>query len=86
MIFALFKFIKISFLFIIINGDKMKIRLGYACVPVTINETSSHSLTYTHYKRLGDKANEKLDGVIKNNFESLEKILKYNIKNDITII
>ena len=62
----------------------MKIRLGYACVPVTINETSSHSLTYTHYKRLGDKANEKLDGVIKNNFESLERILKYNIKNDIT--
>ena len=61
----------------------MKIRLGYACVPVTIDETSSHSLTYTHYKKLGNKGNEKLDSVIKRNFESLEKILKYNIKNDI---
>ena len=56
----------------------MKIRLGYACVPVTINETSSHALTYTHYKRLGDKGNDKLDSVIKTNFESLEKILKYS--------
>ena len=62
----------------------MKIRLGYACVPVTINETASHTLTYTNYKKLGDKANNKLDMVIKSNFESLEKIFKYNIKNDIT--
>ena len=62
----------------------MKIRLGYACVPVTIDETASHSLTYTNYKRLGEKGNEKLDNVIKSNFESLEKILRYNIRNDIT--
>ena len=62
----------------------MKIRLGYACVPVTIDETSSHSLTYTNYKRLGSKGIEKLDSVIKSNFVSLEKILKYNIRNDIT--
>ena len=62
----------------------MKIRLGYACVPVTIDETSSHSLTYTNYKKLGHKGNDKLDSVIKSNFESLEKILKYNIRNDIT--
>ena len=61
----------------------MKIRLGYACVPVTIEETSSHSLTYTNYKKLGIKGNDKLDSVIKSNFESLEKILKYNIRNDI---
>jgi len=61
----------------------MKIRLGYACVPVTIDETSSHVLTYTHYKRLGDRGNDKLDSVIKSNFESLEKILNYNIRNDI---
>ena len=62
----------------------MKIRLGYACVPVTIDETASHSLTYTNYKRLGSRGKEKLDSVIKSNFESLEKILKYNIRNDIT--
>ena len=61
----------------------MKIRLGYACVSVTIDETSSHTLTYTNYKRLGKRANEKLDSVIKNNFDALEKTLKYNIKNDI---
>ncbi|MDO4963349.1 MAG: UV DNA damage repair endonuclease UvsE [bacterium] len=61
----------------------MKIRLGYACVPVSIDETSSHNLTYTNYKKLKDKANEKLDYVIKQNFSSLEKILTYNIKNDI---
>lgn len=62
----------------------MKIRLGYACVPVTIDETSSHTLTYTNYKKLGKHAFEKLDKVIKSNFEALEKILKYNIRNDIT--
>lgn len=61
----------------------MKIRLGYACLPVTINETSSRTLTYTHYKKLGNKANERLDEVIKSNFKSLESILKYNIKNDV---
>ena len=61
----------------------MKIRLGYACVPVTIEETASHTLTYTSYKRLGAKANDKLDSVIKSNFKSLENILKYNIRNDI---
>lgn len=62
----------------------MKIRLGYACVPITINETSSHTITYTNYKKLGKIGNQKLDKVIKSNFESLENILKYNIKNDIT--
>jgi len=61
----------------------MKISLGYACVPVTITETASHTLTYTNYKKLGSKGNDKLDSVIKINFESLEKILKYNIRNDI---
>ena len=61
----------------------MKIRLGYACLPVTINETSSHTLTYSLYKRLKDKGNEKLHNVIKSNFKALENILKYNIRNDI---
>ena len=49
----------------------MKIRLGYACVPVTIDETSSHSLTYTNYKKIGIKGNDKLDSVIKSNFKKL---------------
>lgn len=62
----------------------MQIRLGYACKEVTINETSSHTLSYTTYKKLGSKANQKLDDVIKSNFKGLENILFYNIKNDIT--
>ena len=61
----------------------MKIRLGYACVPVTLPITSSHTFTYTNYKKLGDKADKKLDEVIISNFEGLENILKYNIRNDI---
>lgn len=61
----------------------MKIRFGYACVPVTIDETSSHTLTYTHYKKLGSRGDERLDSVIKSNFEGLGNILKYNIRNDI---
>ena len=61
----------------------MRIRLGYACVPVTIDETSSHTLTYTHYKKLGMSGDKKLDSVIKSNFKSLKNILNYNIKNDI---
>ena len=62
----------------------MKIRLGYACIPVTIEETASHSLTYTNYKKLGSNGNKKLDEVIRKNFEGLKNILYYNIKNDIT--
>ena len=62
----------------------MKIRLGYVAISKTLNITSSSTLTYTLYKKLGEKrGNEKLDKVIKSNFEALEEILKYNIKNDI---
>ena len=61
----------------------MKIRLGYACLPVTIDETSSKTLTYTHYKKLKENGDKRLDEIIKSNFKSLENILKYNIKNDI---
>ena len=61
----------------------MKIRLGYACVPVTILETSSHTITYSNYKKLGSRGIIKLGEIINNNFSSLEKILKYNIRNNI---
>lgn len=62
----------------------MKIRLGYACNAITINETSSRTLTYTNYVKLKDKGNKKLDEVIINNFNGLKNILKYNIRNDIS--
>lgn len=62
----------------------MKIRLGYACLSTTITETASSMVTYTHYKKLGDKkGSEKLNNVIMSNFTSLQKLLDYNIKNDI---
>lgn len=62
----------------------MKIRLGYACLSVTINETASKTITYTNYKKIGTKrGNVKLNDIILSNFLSLEKLLKYNIKNDI---
>ena len=62
----------------------MKIRLGYACTPVTISATASHTLTYTYFKRMGSKGYLKLDEVIQKNFKSLDDILNYNIKNEIT--
>lgn len=60
----------------------MKIRLGYACISKTLNDvTSSHTYTYTQF--LKDNDFQKLDDVIIKNFNDLEKIINYNIKNNI---
>lgn len=60
----------------------MKIRLGYACISETLtNVTTSSSYMYTTY--LKEKDNLKLDRIIVSNFLDLEKILTYNIKNNI---
>ncbi len=60
----------------------MKIRLGYACISETIsNTTSSSTYTYTSYSQ--EKNNKKLDQIIVSNFLALEKILIYNIRNNI---
>lgn len=62
----------------------MKIRLGYVAISKTLDITSSSTVTYTLYKKLGVKrGNEKLDKVILSNFNNLMEILKYNLKNDI---
>ena len=59
----------------------MKVRLGYACICNGVNVTSSSPYTYSEYL---DKHNvDKLDGVIFSNLDGLEKILLYNIKNNI---
>lgn len=63
----------------------MKIRLGYACLPLTINETASSTVTYTYFKKLGSKGYDKLNEVILSNLNSLKEILKYNIANDIYV-
>lgn len=61
----------------------MKIRLGYACISNAIKDTSSSNLTYSYFKKLGNLGYDKLESVITSNLNSLEKILKYNVKNDI---
>lgn len=62
----------------------MIIRLGYACISNTLNITSSSTMTYSYYKKVGEtRALNKLDSIIKSNFSNLEEILKYNIKNNI---
>ena len=59
----------------------MKIRLGYACISETLNMTTSSTYTYTNYLKTHDL--DKLDNTIISNLENLEKILLYNIKNNI---
>lgn len=61
----------------------MKIRLGYACISNAIKDTSSSNLTYSYFKKLGNLGYDKLESVITSNLKSLEKILKYNVKNGI---
>ena len=59
----------------------MRIRLGYACISETLNETTSSSYTYTNYLKTHDF--DKLDNTIISNLSNLEKVLTYNIKNNI---
>lgn len=68
----------------IINGDNMKIRLGYVALPVTIPITASKTITLTTYKKLGKKrGEEKRTKVFEENIENFIKILKYNEVNQI---
>ena len=59
----------------------LRVRLGYACVCNAIKETSSSPYTYTEYLEKGNL--DKLDNIIISNLEALEKIILYNIKNNI---
>ena len=54
------------------------IRLGYACICNSIEE-HMHTITYTNY--LKDK--NKINDIVKQNFEVLKKLLTYNNKNNI---
>lgn len=61
----------------------MKVRLGYACLSKTLeNTTSSSSLSYTNYLKEINKT-EKLSRIIISNLEALNKIIDYNIANNI---
>ena len=63
----------------------MKIRLGYVALSKALdNITTSSTITYTNYQKLdNDTKNNKLDSIIKSNFEALKEILKYNVRNNI---
>lgn len=60
----------------------MIVRLGYACISKALNNSSSHTLSYTNYLNEKNKE-EKLNSVISKNLDALENILEYNIKNNI---
>ena len=60
----------------------MKIRLGYACISETLDKVTSSS-TYTYTLYLKEKDDKKLDNIIISNFFDLEKILTYNVRNNI---
>ncbi len=60
----------------------MVIRLGYACISETLEGiTTSSNYTYTNY--IKEQNNDKLDKIIKSNLLDLEKIIDYNIANNI---
>lgn len=62
----------------------MNIRLGYACISKTLDITSSHTITYTNYLKLSDNEKyKKLYDIVDKNLDNLEKILKYNLRNNI---
>lgn len=63
----------------------MIIRLGYACLSKTIDITTSKTISYTNYLKINNKnkQNQKLDELIKSNLDSLDKLIDYNIKNNI---
>lgn len=63
----------------------MLVRLGYVSISKTLEEKAKFkTINYTNYQKEDEeKSKEKLDNIIKNNLETLNKIIKYNIKNNI---
>lgn len=59
----------------------LKVRLGYACISNSVVETCSSPYTYSEYLEKGNL--EKLNNVVMSNLFALEKIICYNIKNNI---
>ena len=59
----------------------MIIHLGYVSISTTLNITTSKTITYTEFNK--NKDYEKLNNIITENLSNLEKIINYNIKNNI---
>lgn len=61
----------------------MMVRLGYVALSKAMeNVTTSHTITYTNYLN-NNYSVDKLIDITSNNLEALEKIITYNIKNNI---
>ena len=61
----------------------MMVRLGYVALSKAMeNITTSHTITYTNYLN-NNYSVDKLIDITNNNLEALEKIITYNIKNNI---
>lgn len=60
----------------------MIIRLGYVSISKCLEETCSHTISYTNYLK-EDKKLDKLHSIILSNLNSLNNIINYNIKNNI---
>ena len=61
----------------------MMVRLGYVALSKAMeNITTSHTITYTNYLN-NNYPVDKLIDITNNNLEALEKIITYNIKNNI---
>ena len=59
----------------------MNIHLGYVSISKTIDITCSKTITYTEFNK--NKDYNKLNNIIIENLTNLEKIINYNIKNNI---
>lgn len=59
----------------------MTIRLGYVSISKTLDLTCSKTITYTNFKKENNL--NKIDEIIIENLNNLEKIIDYNIKNNI---
>ena len=59
----------------------MIIHLGYVSISKTLDITTSKTITYTEFNKTNDL--NKIDNIIKENLTNLEKIIDYNIKNNI---
>lgn len=61
----------------------MKVRLGYVAISKSLdNVTTSHALSYTNFVNSKENIN-KIYEQIEKNLQDLDKILNYNIKNNI---
>lgn len=65
-----------------INGDTMKVRLGYVAISKALDITTSSTITYTNYVNKGYDTKKLLE-ITKNNINALKEIMTYNVKNNI---